>query len=231
MYQGVTVSLVSGFWYARAMRRAERLMAIAEHLRARRTGVTAEALADRFGVTLRTMYRDLATLRAASLPIGAERGRGGGYALDRSYTVPSVNFTAREAAVLVSAAAWLAQMRVVPFAATLDAAAEKVRAALGASAQREMLGHLRELEFVGVPAVAVPPAVRKAVEDAWFEQRVLAMTYRAADGTVSQRRVRIRKVVMDRAETRLVCDDLDKGATRLFLLHRIERATAERAVA
>ena len=80
------------------MRRTERLLAIAEHLRARRTGVTAEDLAERFGVTVRTMYRDLASLREASLPIGAERGRGGGYALDRSYTLPPVNFSAREAA-------------------------------------------------------------------------------------------------------------------------------------
>ena len=36
---------------------------------------------------------------------GGERGRGGGLVLDRSYTLPPVNFTAREAALLV--AAWL----------------------------------------------------------------------------------------------------------------------------
>lgn len=210
------------------MRRTERLIAIAEHLRARRTGVTAEQLADRFGVTIRTMYRDLATLRAASLPIGADRGRGGGYALDRGYTVPSVNFTAREAAVLVSAATWLEQMRFIPFATTLRSATEKVRAALGASAQRELLTHLKELDYVGVPARSAVPEVRTAVEEAWFEQRPLRFTYRDADGVATTRRARVRKVVMDRSETRLVCDDLDKKAERVFLLHRIEKASVER---
>lgn len=210
------------------MRRTERLLAIAEHLRARRTGVTAEALAERFGVTVRTMYRDLSSLREASLPIGAERGRGGGYALDRSYTLPPVNFTAREAAVLLSAAAWITRMRVMPFAATLDRASEKVRAALGASAQRELLKHLREIEYVGVPALPSDDAVRAAVEEAWFEQRPLRIAYRGGDGVASHRRVRIRVVVMDRGETRLNCDDLDKGAPRQFLLHRIERAVVER---
>lgn len=210
------------------MRRTERLIAIAEHLRARRTGVTAEQLADRFGVTVRTMYRDLATLRAASLPIGADRGRGGGYALDRGYTVPSVNFTAREAAVLVSAATWLEQMRFIPFATTLRSATEKVRAALGASAQRELLTHLKELDYVGVPARAAAPEVRSAVEEAWFEQRPLRFTYRDADGVATTRRARVRKVVMDRSETRLVCDDLDKKSERVFLLHRIEKASVER---
>lgn len=210
------------------MRRTERLIAIAEHLRARRTGVTAEQLADRFGVTVRTMYRDLATLRAASLPIGADRGRGGGYALDRGYTVPAVNFTAREAAVLVSAATWLEQMRVIPFATTLRSATEKVRAALGASAQRALLTHLEELDYVGVPARAAAPEVRAAVEEAWFEQRPLRFTYRDADGVATTRRARVRKVVMDRSETRLICDDLDKKSERVFLLHRIEKASVER---
>lgn len=60
------------------MRRTERLFALAEHLRGRRTGVTADTLAERFSVTVRTVYRDLDTLRAASLPVSAERGRGGG---------------------------------------------------------------------------------------------------------------------------------------------------------
>jgi predicted DNA-binding transcriptional regulator YafY len=210
------------------MRRTERLLAIAEHLRARRTGITAEALVDRFGVTVRTMYRDLATLRAASLPVGAERGRGGGYALDRGYTLAPVNFTAREAAVLISAAHWVAAMRVVPFTRALDAATEKVRAALGASAQREMLGHLDALRYVGVPAPPVPEAVRAAVEQAWFEQRPLRITYCSARGERSERRVRVRAVLMDRGETRLQCDDLDKGAPREFVLHRITRAVVAR---
>src|SRR5262249_18373192 len=82
------------------MRRQARLFALAEHRRARRTGVTAAELADRFGVTLRTIYRDLDALREAEMPISAERGRGGGFALDRTYSLPPVNFTAREAALL-----------------------------------------------------------------------------------------------------------------------------------
>src|SRR5881394_3768291 len=93
---------VSGMSGLIEMQRTERLFALAEYLRGRRTGVTAEALAERFGVTVRTIYRDLDALRAAALPLAAERGRGGGYALDRSYSLPPVNFTARQAALLVA---------------------------------------------------------------------------------------------------------------------------------
>src|SRR6185312_9131175 len=84
------------------MKRQARLLALVEYLRGRRTGVTAETLAERFGTTVRTIYRDLETLKDASLPLVVERGRGGGYALDKSYTLPPVNFTAREAAVLMT---------------------------------------------------------------------------------------------------------------------------------
>src|SRR5207344_1756165 len=92
--------------------RTRRLFALTEYLRGRRTGVTAEALAERFQVTVRTIYRDLDSLRDAALPIAAERGRGGGYALDRSYSLPPVNFTAREAALLVALGRFAIDMRL-----------------------------------------------------------------------------------------------------------------------
>jgi predicted DNA-binding transcriptional regulator YafY len=118
--------------------RQARLFAIAEYLRGRRTGVTARMIADRFGITPRTVYRDLDALRAADLPLHAEQGRGGGYALDRHYALPPINLNAREAAVLVALGAYATRMRLLPFAETLEGALDKVRGALSASAQREL---------------------------------------------------------------------------------------------
>jgi len=205
------------------MRRVERLFALAEHLRAHRTGITAEALAARFGVTVRTIYRDLDALRAANLPLHAERGRGGGFALDRAYHLPPVNFTAREAALLIVASRWLTELRLLPFTDTLRSATEKLRAALPERSQRELARLQRSLGYVGVPAKAADPAVRAAVEQAWFEGHPLRIVYRGARGT-TERRVRIDQVVMERSETLLNCFDLEKRASRQFRLHRILRA-------
>jgi predicted DNA-binding transcriptional regulator YafY len=207
------------------VKRKSRLFAVAEYLRGRRTGVTAAELAERFGVTLRTMYRDLDALRDASLPVHADRGRGGGFALDRAYTLPPVNFSPREAAILVALGAFATQMRILPFADTLATARDKVRAALTASAQRELLEHVRSLQFVGVPAPKVPVEVRRAVETAWFEQRPLQIRYLGADLIETTRTVRIRSAVMERSVTMLNCDDLDKGEPRQFRLDRILRAS------
>ena len=207
------------------MKRTERLFAIAEYLRGRRTGATAEAIAERFGVTMRTAYRDLASLRDADLPLVAERGRGGGYALDKSYSLPPVNFNAREAAVLISAGQHLVEMRVIPFSTTLASAIDKVRAALDRSAQRELQNRLNELAYVAVPARPSRDDVRRALEQAWFERRELVIRYRGANEITTTRRIRLERIVMDRAETRINAVDLEKNDKRQFLLDRIEQAT------
>ncbi|MBS2013269.1 MAG: HTH domain-containing protein [Deltaproteobacteria bacterium] len=206
------------------MKRTERLFALAEHLRGRRTGVTAETLAERFGVTVRTIYRDLDALRAASLPLAAERGRGGGYALDKSYSLPPVNFTAREAALLVALGRHAVEMRLLPFEETLQRALDKVRAALSTSAQRELMGRLKELMFVGIPALPIPKPIRSAVERAWFEQQPLRMTYRDGNGVPTTREVRVESVVMERTQTFINAFDIAKNDHRQFRLDRIEKA-------
>lgn len=185
--------------------------------------MTAEALAERFGVTARTIFRDLATLREARLPLLSSPGRGGGYALDRSYVLPPVNFTAREAAVLLAAGRWLVEGRLLPLTETLGSALDKVRAALPAAAAVELERALASLAFVGVPARPAPAEVRSAVEEAWLGRRALAIRYRGARG-VTERVVRVETVVMERGETLLNCLDVRKGETRQFRLHQIEAA-------
>jgi predicted DNA-binding transcriptional regulator YafY len=206
------------------MQRTERLFALAEYLRGRRTGVTAEVLAERFEVTVRTIYRDLDALREASLPLAAERGRGGGYALDRSYSLPPVNFTAREAALLVALGRFASNMRLLPFTDTLESALDKVRAALSTSAQRELLQRLQELTFTGVPALPSKKSVRAALERAWFEQQPLRIVYVDGNFIESTRTVRVHCVIMDRHETRIDGTDADNGERRHFRLDRILRA-------
>ena len=206
------------------MRRTERLFALAEYLRGRRTGVTAETLAARFDVTVRTIYRDLDALRDASLPLAAERGRGGGYALDSSYSLPPVNFTSREAAVIVALGRFAIEMRLLPFTDTLESGMDKIRGALSRSAQRELLARLKELSFMGVPALPSRKAVREVIERAWFEQSALRITYVDRSSVETTRVIRIEGVIMDRHETRLDARDTDTGERRPFRLDAVTRA-------
>jgi predicted DNA-binding transcriptional regulator YafY len=207
------------------MRKKSRLFALAEALRARRTGVTAQELADRFGVTLRTIYRDLEALQDAGMPIKADRGRGGGYALDKNYQLPPINFTAREAALLVALSRMVLEQRLIPFPKTIESAIDKVRSALSTSAQRELLTLVGELQLVGVPALPVPASVREAIEAAWFESRPLRIVYAKSAWQMSPRLVKIRNLVFDRSVTLLNCLDLETNQDRQFRLDRIKQAS------
>jgi len=207
------------------MRRKSRLFALAEYLRGRRTGVTAEQLAEHFGVTVRTIYRDLDALRDGALPVLAERGPGGGFSLDRSYTLPPVNFTPREAAVLAVLGRFATETRLLPFVDTLESALSKVRGALSAGKQREALALADELVFAAIPGLPVRAAVRRVVEDAWFERRTVRLRYRRNDGSPGERTVRVARVLMERHMTMLECRDVTTGETRGLRLDRIETAT------
>jgi predicted DNA-binding transcriptional regulator YafY len=57
--------------------------------------VTAAAIADELEVTVRTVYRDVATLQARRIPI--EGAAGVGYVLRRGYELPPLMFTEDEA--------------------------------------------------------------------------------------------------------------------------------------
>ena len=205
------------------MRKHARLVAITEYLRSRRTGVTAEGLAERFGVTVRTIYRDLDALREASLPVNADRGPGGGFALDKGYTLPPVNFTPREAALLCTLGRWATELRLLPFTDTLASALDKVRAALTLPGQRELVRHMDALKFLGVPTLAPSPGVRAAVERAWFEQCPLAVSHRR-EHVVSEHVVRLTGALFERTMTVLVGEDVETNEVVRLRLDKIERA-------
>jgi predicted DNA-binding transcriptional regulator YafY len=72
------------------VRRADRLLKIVQILRRRRRPTTAGSIADELGVVARTIYRDIADLQAAQVPIEGELGVG--YVLCKGYDLPPLMF-------------------------------------------------------------------------------------------------------------------------------------------
>ena len=82
------------------MNRIDRLVAILIHLQGRRV-TRAEEIAEEFATSIRTVYRDIAALAEAGVPIVGEAGVG--YSIMRGYHLPPVHFTTEEATALITA--------------------------------------------------------------------------------------------------------------------------------
>lgn len=74
--------------------RTLRLFALLDHLRGRLNPVSAETLAVDLNVSIRTIYRDMATLQAMGAPVRGEAGIG--YQMERGYFLPPLQFDANE---------------------------------------------------------------------------------------------------------------------------------------
>src|SRR5258706_14346002 len=76
------------------MRRADRMFDVIQALRTAKKPVTAAAIAEALEVTVRNIYRDVATLQARRVPI--EGAPGLGYVLRKGFDLPPLMFTIDE---------------------------------------------------------------------------------------------------------------------------------------
>jgi hypothetical protein len=105
------------------MNRTDRLYALVEELRASAPRArSAQRLAERFEVGVRTIQRDLLALQEAGVPIWATPGPGGGYSIDPGHTLPPLNFTPTEAAAIALA---MARSGPMPFGGAARTALHK----------------------------------------------------------------------------------------------------------
>lgn len=109
------------------MDKTERLFAIMDSLRRHRLPVTAQALAEEQGVSVRTLYRDIQTLIGLGAPIDGEAGIG--YLLRPGFFLPPLMFTPEELEALVLGARWVEARPDAPLAKAAKAALGKIATA------------------------------------------------------------------------------------------------------
>ncbi len=118
------------------MRRADRLIKIAHFLRSRRRAVTAQRIADEFGICTRTVYRDIQDLMDSGAPITGEAGVG--YVIDKQYYLPPVTFDNDELEAIALGISMVRQWTDDKFAEKANNAFEKIQAVLPSKLQGEI---------------------------------------------------------------------------------------------
>jgi predicted DNA-binding transcriptional regulator YafY len=109
------------------MNRIDRLSAILIQLQSKKV-VRALEVAERFEISLRTVYRDIRALEEAGVPIGAEAGVG--YFLMEGYNLPPVKFSKEEAGAILMASKLAEAQTDKSIRKNLNDALFKIRAVL-----------------------------------------------------------------------------------------------------
>lgn len=109
------------------MNRIDRISAILVQLQSRPV-VRAADMAERFGVSLRTIYRDIRTLDEAGIPICGDSGIG--YSLVEGYRLPPLMFTPEEALAFITAGKLVEQLTDHESAKHFHSGMDKIRAVL-----------------------------------------------------------------------------------------------------
>ncbi|MFA5119675.1 helix-turn-helix transcriptional regulator [Zavarzinia sp.] len=167
------------------MSRAQRLLDLIQELRRHRRPVQGSVLAEAIGVSLRTLYRDIATLKAQGAPIDGEAGLG--YVLRPGFLLPPLMFSDEEIEALVLGSRWVAKRTDGPLAA----AARSALAKIGAVLPDDLRDDLESANLLIGPS---PPLIAGGPELALLRrairlERKLDIAYVDAGGGHSTRRV------------------------------------------
>jgi predicted DNA-binding transcriptional regulator YafY len=165
--------------------RSERLLELLQTLRRHRRPVSGKALAQELGISIRTLYRDIASLQVQGANIEGEPGIG--YVLKPGFMLPPLMFSDDEIEALVLGSKWVAERADGPLSSAAQNALAKIAAVLP-NDLRSSLDTSSLLVGPGRPIIAdeVDVAViRKSIRS----ERKLLIRYQDGNGRVSERTI------------------------------------------
>jgi predicted DNA-binding transcriptional regulator YafY len=158
------------------MNRIDRLTAILIQMQTKRI-VKAEEIADRFEISLRTVYRDVKALMEAGVPIGSEAGKG--YFIVDGYHLPPVMFTQEEGSALLFAGKLVEKMTDNSIRREFESALLKIKAVLNESEKDHLENLSAYVEVKNTPQnqPPFPNHFLTAIQKAAVDKEVLRIEY------------------------------------------------------
>lgn len=167
------------------MSRSQRLFDLLQLLRCHKYPVAAEHLAQSLNVSVRTIYRDIATLQAQGADVEGEAGVG--YVLKPSFMLPPLMFSLDELEVLLLGAEWVSKQTGGEFNDAATNAIAKIAAVLPSDHHVK-----RHEETISVGPISAIPALSinmAEIRGAIKQQLKIEIKYRDAKGNQSKRMI------------------------------------------
>jgi predicted DNA-binding transcriptional regulator YafY len=165
------------------MSRTERLLDLLQLMRRHRAPVTGPAIAEELGVSLRTVYRDIATLQGQGADIEGEPGLG--YIMRPGFTLPPLMFSIDELEALVVGSGWVARQRDdYRLSQAAGNALSKIAAVLPDGLRDQLEAASLVVNARPAPRPAVDPGI---LRDAIRKEQKLRIAYRDDAGRDTER--------------------------------------------
>ncbi len=188
-------------------------------------------LADRLGVTERTVRRDVERLRDLGYRIESISGAAGGYRLEAGSAVPPLLLTDEEAVAMAIGLRVAASQRLVSGPETTITALAKLEQVLPAPLRRRVNALAETVQPAGLNAgAAVSSEVLGELALACRDHERVRFTYTAASGEVTVRRVEPHALAPADRHWYLLCWDVDKADWRTFRVDRLTGGEHTRVV-
>lgn len=204
------------------MNRIDRLTAILVQLQSKKV-VTAQEIADRFDISLRTVYRDVRALEEGGVPIGAEAGTG--YFLMDGYHLPPVMFTQEEANALVLGAKLIQGQSDHSIEHHFSEAMYKIKSVLKTDEKEELERLESQIKVTRLPrpeSEDFPNNFLSTIQQALVDSSVLSFRYYANySGDYSFREVEPMGLIFYGSRWHLLAYCLLRQAPRDFRVDRI----------
>ncbi|WP_347374090.1 YafY family protein [Aequorivita sp. Q41] len=169
------------------LNRFDRIIAILIQLQSKKV-VKAQELADRFGVSLRTIYRDVRSLEASGVPIVSEAGVG--YSIMDGYRLPPVMFTREEASSFVAAEKLMKKFTDKSFGGYYESAMFKLKSVLRGT-EKEWIDRLQSQVIINPDVTLfntnIPNALELLFESIAEKKQVFVRYQSVASETPSER--------------------------------------------
>jgi len=168
------------------MNRIDRLLGILTYLQSKRY-VTAGAIADKFGISVRTVYRDVKALCEQGIPVSFEPNKG--YFIMQEYFLPPVSFTTDEANAMLLMETLVRGFADKSIRDNYSSALNKIKAGLRLS-QKESIELLSNNIKLQIPeCFNADYEYLSAIQNAVARKNVLQISYNNTKGETTQRTV------------------------------------------
>jgi predicted DNA-binding transcriptional regulator YafY len=197
-----------------------RLLRLLSLLQARRDWTGAE-LAQRLGVTLRTVRRDIDRLRDLGYPVTATPGAAGGYRLEAGAAMPPLLLDDDEAVAVAVGLRTVAGGTIAGIEETSVRALAKLEQILPARLRRRVRALGSSTVSLAARGPAVDPDLLTTLATACRDHESLRLRYTRADGTGTRRLVEPVRLACTGRRWYLLAWDREPAAWRTFRVDRI----------